>query len=380
MSTRPFARGSILAVLLLGLLTMLPSPGFSHSGGTDKYGCHAGSQPYHCHGGGSGGGGGGGGGAPKADPGPTAAERAATAAKQAKIANTQAKLSQARASFAQTKPRAEKLEKRSLVAEEKLNEQRSEVESLRSEVDSQRLEAENLRAEHIEERDEAAERIELVEVSNETALEDYENSRLAGVYLGGLFAGFLLFSIANLLAAAVTVLAWRIVLATTGLFGSLALLGMSMSMGSFGMGFVPALLGGLLISFVFMLARAWLFAAKTSVVVAVTFAGLAALLAIAGFASAATVAPPPAEQPAQTDQALVEEAEEDPAAEELEQAQVVEATADELQPEVEELETDLADIESKVEALAEKTEDAQAEAEKDKKAIELAKDKLSSLG
>jgi len=21
----------------------------AHSGGTDKYGCHAGSKPYHCH-------------------------------------------------------------------------------------------------------------------------------------------------------------------------------------------------------------------------------------------------------------------------------------------------------------------------------------------
>jgi hypothetical protein len=25
-----------------------------HSGGTDQYGCHAGSQPYHCHNGGTG--------------------------------------------------------------------------------------------------------------------------------------------------------------------------------------------------------------------------------------------------------------------------------------------------------------------------------------
>ena len=24
-------------------------PAFSHSGGTDSSGCHAGSQPYHCH-------------------------------------------------------------------------------------------------------------------------------------------------------------------------------------------------------------------------------------------------------------------------------------------------------------------------------------------
>ena len=32
-----------VAVLLLGNLAS------AHSGGTNKYGCHAGSKPYHCH-------------------------------------------------------------------------------------------------------------------------------------------------------------------------------------------------------------------------------------------------------------------------------------------------------------------------------------------
>lgn len=36
-------------------MLLIPSPyAFSHSGGTDENGCHSGSQPYHCHNGGSG--------------------------------------------------------------------------------------------------------------------------------------------------------------------------------------------------------------------------------------------------------------------------------------------------------------------------------------
>ena len=38
----------VASVMLLSLLVSL-KPVFSHSGGTDDFGCHAGSQPYHCH-------------------------------------------------------------------------------------------------------------------------------------------------------------------------------------------------------------------------------------------------------------------------------------------------------------------------------------------
>ena len=31
------------------LITLIPTQALSHSGGTDNKGCHAGSQPYHCH-------------------------------------------------------------------------------------------------------------------------------------------------------------------------------------------------------------------------------------------------------------------------------------------------------------------------------------------
>ena len=35
------------AMLLFSLISV--EPAFSHSGGTNDFRCHAGSQPYHCH-------------------------------------------------------------------------------------------------------------------------------------------------------------------------------------------------------------------------------------------------------------------------------------------------------------------------------------------
>ena len=49
-----------LTICCVGILLAGAAPVHAHSGGLDKYGCHAGSQPYHCHNGdgdGSGGGG-----------------------------------------------------------------------------------------------------------------------------------------------------------------------------------------------------------------------------------------------------------------------------------------------------------------------------------
>lgn len=31
------------------IIALMPTAALSHSGGTDSKGCHAGSQPYHCH-------------------------------------------------------------------------------------------------------------------------------------------------------------------------------------------------------------------------------------------------------------------------------------------------------------------------------------------
>lgn len=35
--------------LIVLFVCLLPIEAFSHSGGLDKQGCHAGSKPYHCH-------------------------------------------------------------------------------------------------------------------------------------------------------------------------------------------------------------------------------------------------------------------------------------------------------------------------------------------
>ena len=43
--------------LIMGIFLSISPQSFSHSGGTNASGCHGGSQPYHCHGGGSSGGG-----------------------------------------------------------------------------------------------------------------------------------------------------------------------------------------------------------------------------------------------------------------------------------------------------------------------------------
>ncbi len=37
----------MVAILLVALFPI--GAAYAHSGGTDKNGCHAGSQPYHCH-------------------------------------------------------------------------------------------------------------------------------------------------------------------------------------------------------------------------------------------------------------------------------------------------------------------------------------------
>ena len=42
-----------LFLSIIFILASLSSNAFAHSGGTDQYGCHAGSQPRHCHNGGT---------------------------------------------------------------------------------------------------------------------------------------------------------------------------------------------------------------------------------------------------------------------------------------------------------------------------------------
>ena len=40
-------RSTLISTILM--VTVASGPAFSHSGGLNAHGCHAGSQPYHCH-------------------------------------------------------------------------------------------------------------------------------------------------------------------------------------------------------------------------------------------------------------------------------------------------------------------------------------------
>ncbi|MBA4274919.1 MAG: YHYH domain-containing protein [Alphaproteobacteria bacterium] len=40
---------NLIRVVVLALTVSAATNVFAHSGGTDANGCHAGSQPYHCH-------------------------------------------------------------------------------------------------------------------------------------------------------------------------------------------------------------------------------------------------------------------------------------------------------------------------------------------
>ena len=49
----PALAGFALAAMTFGVVALLfaavPSDATAHSGGVNSSGCHAGSQPYHCH-------------------------------------------------------------------------------------------------------------------------------------------------------------------------------------------------------------------------------------------------------------------------------------------------------------------------------------------
>lgn len=362
-------RGGFLAALAIGLLFVLPATGFAHSGGLDGNGCHAGSQPYHCHGGGSSSGGTA---KPFVSSGPTAAERA-------EIANAQTELAQAEAKYAQSKPDAAKLDDRLESDQNKLEKQQATLVDRQDEVDNDRGKAANLRAAWITEREDAEERIELVNAENRAAQEAYEGG-VAGVVFGAAFlGGFLLLRVAKRVAGLILGTWFRIATVLVGLLGLFLLLGLSTSVGSFALGVVVAALGGLLLSFVLMLARTWLNVATLSPKLGIALLGVVAAVAVLAIASVATTAPPVAGEPATADQALVEEAQSDPAAEVFDQAQEADAAADELQADIDILTTELNDFELKIKALAERTEKAKTNAQADKEAVTSAKNELDSL-
>ena len=45
----PRVKNILLGTVLIGATLTVSSGVSAHSGGTDSFGCHSGSQPYHCH-------------------------------------------------------------------------------------------------------------------------------------------------------------------------------------------------------------------------------------------------------------------------------------------------------------------------------------------
>ena len=356
----------------MGLLIFLPTAGFAHSGGTDKNGCHAGSQPYHCHGGGGGGGGGVTNPKPFVNPGPSAAERA-------ELANAQAQVADAKASYAKSKPEAAKFGDRLQTAQDKLDGQREAIADLRTEVARNRENAQNTRATWIAEREDAHDRIQRIDAGNRASQERHADTVTGSIFVAGLFGGFLLLRVAKWIAALILGRWWMIATVLVGLFGSLLLLGASESFSSFALRIAAVALSGVSLSFILMFVRTWLTAAMIPPKSAVAGLGIATAVAVLAVAGAVTTAEPIAKQPTLADQAMVEEAQVDPAAEDLDEALLADATADRLEQDVDDLAAEIDDFDVKIKALVEQTEAAKSKAQTDEDAVVAAQEELDSL-
>lgn len=371
-------RVSFVIAIAVGLLFAVSTDGFTHSGGTDKHGCHAGSQPYHCHGGGSGSGGSGGGGGgvseKPVETGPSAAELA----QQAEISRAKADVSKAEANHESSKKAAEEIQQKLESSNKKVEDQRAAIAGTQEEIDRDREKASNLRSSLIADREEASERITLVRTQNREARDLHENNVVGAAFLGTLLGGFLLYRVARWAAGLVVGLWLRIALLVVGLVASVLLLVISPTIGSLGVGAVLAALAGLLFAFLLMLVRTWLIAATLPPKLAFSLLSVAAIVAIIALAGAFS-APPVAQSPAQEDQAMVQEAETDPMAEGLVEANEADAAADDLQTQVDTLSGDLDAIESELDDLAERAEKAKDKATADQEAVASAKDALDSV-
>lgn len=363
-------RGVLGSAFAAGFLILLPTASMAHSGGTDRNGCHAGSQPYHCHGG-SGGGGGGGGAVPFVDPGPSAAERA-------ELASAKQELAEAEAAYAQSKPLVSKLERDLKSVQATWNKQRDDIAGRQAEIDRERAVATKLRSLHIAEREDANQRIGLIRSANLAERDEYVSTRLGIAYLAALLGTFLVFGLVKTIAAAILG-AWRIAALVTGVVSSIALFGLALGTGSFGFGILPAILGGALFSVVLMLSRVWWLAIGVPKTFSLVAVSLAAILAVGALAAAATLAAPVAEVPAQADQSLAEESKSDPEAEELEPARTIDADADKMQAEIDELTKELDAVGATLENLTSRTADARTKVEEHKTAIASAKESLDDL-
>lgn len=360
-------RVSFVIALAAALVLLIPVAGFTHPGGTDKYGCHAGSKPYHCHGGGS---------APKkrVSTGPSAAERA----KQAKLNQAKSDLSQAKTKHYESKEKAEELEQKLDTTAEKLEEQRTELAGVQSEIDRNREDAQTLRNSWIADREVAAERIALVSSKNDENREMYEIGVLGSAFFGSFFSVFLLYRVARSVASRIRGFLLKLILIVLGFFLGWLLVLLAAVSGNLVVGALLLSIAGLLFGFLLMLLRMWLIAATMPPKLAFSLLAVTTVLAVL-FLVGVFSAPPATQSPAQADVIMADELEADPVAEELLEANEIDIVADKLQTDVDKLAEDLDALETKAEDLAEQAEEAQEIVKEYEAEVVLAEVELQSV-
>ncbi|MGJ9423396.1 hypothetical protein [Aeromicrobium sp. CF3.5] len=281
-------------------------------------------------------------------------------------------------SHAVSEPHAAELRDNVDTAKRTLEEQRTTLEGVNSQADRHREEAESLRAAVISERQDAAQRVEQVRADNLAAGNVHDEDTAGAVFAASFLAGFVLLPLARWVAGLVS--RWLMVVTLlTGTIVAFSLLGLSASLGSLGTRFTVIAISGLLLSFVLMLVRVWLLAAVLPRKFGMTLVGVAAVVAVLVIAGIAGTAEPVPQQVVQADQAMVEEAQKDPKAEELQEARTADAAAADLQADVDVLMSDLEDISATVKELEADATSADAKAKADQDAVTSAQDVLASL-
>lgn len=350
--------GVFAALATLGILGVTQAVATAHSGGTDKYGCHAGSQPYHCHGGGSGGSSGG---SSSYDSGPSAAEIAAAEAATAQrreIAAAQTEVAEAKAKETTSTNELAELERRHATAKEELNRQREPYETLAEKVARYNRLADDRRDDRIKEQKAAAFRIAAVKQDNQDARRAYFSTVTSLAFFASFFGTFLLLPLVRRLAS--LLLPWRWLFLLGDLIALVMLLALSGSSGALILGGISSAVAGVMLTLLFMLPALWWLPFKIPTPVAVVLLGISALIAVAGIGALATESAPVAEQPASSDVEQVQAAKADPTAEELAEAQKAEAAAQKLEPQLKDLSGEVAAAQRQEEELSQLVAKARA--------------------
>ena len=196
--SQPTAARIALTVAITCALAVTTQVSFAqaHSGGLDGNGCHAGSQPYHCHGGGSGGDGGGGTSpdpeptpAPPVDSGPSAAEIQAAAKKE----KAEAAVRQAKADRDAAAKRATALKKDHQNAVDRCNKAKEKLAATESEADDARTQADERRSDLKEERELAVTRVsKRIAAKDEKQLATLHGEQDTYALFAGFFLGLIL--------------------------------------------------------------------------------------------------------------------------------------------------------------------------------------------